>query len=95
MANPPSSNIKHRTSNIKHQTSNIKFRGGMMEQKTGKRKMSTISLIVILASIFVATGFSIYDYINESRRLKTYFRESVHPISKRLANSLQKPLWFL
>ncbi|RLC22107.1 MAG: hypothetical protein DRI57_00690 [Deltaproteobacteria bacterium] len=67
----------------------------MMEQKTGKRKMSTISLIVILASIFVATGFSIYDYINESRRLKTYFRESVHPISKRLANSLQKPLWFL
>ncbi|QTA86681.1 methyl-accepting chemotaxis protein [Desulfonema magnum] len=67
----------------------------MKYQTIVKRKMGTISLIVILASICVATSFSVYDYINESRRLKSYFDEMTVPISKRLASSLQRPLWFM
>ncbi|MDM8550024.1 methyl-accepting chemotaxis protein [Desulfobacterales bacterium HSG2] len=67
----------------------------MMKQKTGRRKLGTISLIVILASILVSTGFSIRDYANERDRLEEFFRKSTEPISKRLANGLQKPLWFL
>lgn len=67
----------------------------MIKQKTNKRKLGTISLIVILASILVSTGFSVYDYLSESYRLKEFFQKSTEPISKRLASSLQKPLWFL
>jgi len=64
-------------------------------EKAGKRKMGTISLIVILSSILVASGFSIYDYISESKRLRSYFNEIIEPISKRMANNLQKPIWFM
>ncbi len=67
----------------------------MKQKSSGKRKMGTISLIVILASILVATGFSIYDYVNESGRMKTYFNKRIDPISKRLSSSLEKPLWFM
>lgn len=66
-----------------------------MEQKSVARKMGTISLIMILASILVASGFSVYDYMMERNRLQNYFDEITAPIPKRLASGLQKPLWFL
>ncbi len=67
----------------------------MKQQTIVKQKMGAISLIVILASVCVATSFSIYDYINESRRLKLYFNGTANPISKRLASNLQRPIWFM
>jgi methyl-accepting chemotaxis protein len=57
--------------------------------------MGTISLIMIFASIIIATIFSSYDYVAESRQLEKYFDEIITPIPKRLANGLEKPLWFL
>ncbi len=67
----------------------------MMEQKTVRRKMGSISVIMIFVSIFVSAGFSAYDYIDERNKLEKSFDESIVPVSKRLANSLEKPLWFL
>ncbi|MDM8525972.1 methyl-accepting chemotaxis protein [Desulfococcaceae bacterium HSG8] len=67
----------------------------MMKRKTGKRKIGTVSVIVILSSILVATGFSIYEYFHASNMLEDYFAERMPPISKRLVSNLQKPLWFL
>ncbi|MDM8522776.1 methyl-accepting chemotaxis protein [Desulfococcaceae bacterium HSG8] len=67
----------------------------MMKQVSARRKMSTISLIMVVASAAIATVFSIYDYFEESRRLEKYFNELIGPIPGRLADNLQKPLWFL
>ncbi len=66
-----------------------------MVQESIKQRMGTISLIMIVVSVLIASGFSAYDYLREKRRLKESFAEIIDPISKRLANSLQKPLWFL
>jgi len=60
-----------------------------------KQKMGKISLIMIIASVLIATGFSIYDYIKENRRLKNDFNEITEPIAARLANSLANPVWFI
>lgn len=57
--------------------------------------MGTISVIMIFVSIFIAACFSSYDYVAERKKLEESFNESIAPISKRLANSLEKPLWFL
>ena len=65
-----------------------------MRQKL-KQKTGTISLIMIAASIMIASGFSIYDYVRERNRLKQDFDEIINPIPPRLAGSLQKPLWFI
>ncbi|GBC60042.1 hypothetical protein DENIS_0984 [Desulfonema ishimotonii] len=66
-----------------------------MKQEAVQKKMGKISLIMILASVLITAGFSIWDYASERNRLITEFEEMVHPIPERLANSLQKPLWFL
>ncbi|HHC24659.1 MAG TPA: hypothetical protein ENK58_04485, partial [Desulfobacterales bacterium] len=39
--------------------------------------------------------FNVYNYTMERNRLQNYFDEITAPISKRLANGLEKPLWFL
>jgi len=65
-----------------------------MRQKL-KRKTGTISLIMIVASIMIASGFSTYDYVREKNRLKQDFDEIISPIPARLAGSLQKPVWFM
>ena len=66
-----------------------------MNQQFVRRKMGTISVIMILASILVSSGFSMYDYMNEREKLKRYFDEITGPIPKRLANGMQKSIWFL
>ncbi len=66
-----------------------------MGRKSVTRKMGKISLIMISASIFMASGFNVYNYTMERNRLQNYFDEITAPISKRLANGLEKPLWFL
>jgi len=66
-----------------------------MGVKSSGKKLGRISLIMIAASIVISSAFSIYDYISESRQMRKYFDEIVTPIPQRLANSLQKPLWFL
>ncbi len=60
-----------------------------------KQKLGKISLIMIAVSVLIATGFSIYDYIKENRRLKNDFNEITEPIAGRLANSLANPVWFM
>lgn len=67
----------------------------MMEQNFVKRKMGTISLVMIITSSIIASGFSAYDYTCEKSRLKENFDESIAPVPSRLANSLQKPLWYM
>jgi len=57
--------------------------------------MGKISLIMISASIFMASGFNAFNYFMERNRLQNYFDEITAPIPIRLANGLQKPLWFL
>ena len=66
-----------------------------MEQNFVKRKMGTISLVMIITSSIIASGFSAYDYTCENSRLKENFDESIAPVPSRLANSLQKPLWYM
>ena len=66
-----------------------------MKKATVKRRLGTITVIMIMASILVAAVFSVYDYSRERTRLRHSFNEMIDPISKRMANSLQKPLWFL
>ncbi len=66
-----------------------------MGRKSSGKKLGRISLIMIAASIVIASAFSSYDYISERRQLKNYFDEIVKPIPQRLASSMQKPIWFL
>lgn len=66
-----------------------------MKKPTVRRRLGTITVIMIAASILVAAVFSVYDYTRERTRLRQSFEEMIDPISKRLANSLQKPVWFL
>ncbi len=66
-----------------------------MKQLGAKKKMGKVSVIMIVISILVAAGFSTYDYVRERRRMAENFNEMIDPIAKRLANGLQKPLWFL
>ena len=56
--------------------------------------MGKISIIMILTSICIASGFSLYDYINERSRMMQDFEENIAPIPGRLAQNLQNPLWF-
>lgn len=65
-----------------------------MKQNTAARKMGTVSLLMILASIVIAGGFSFYDYIRERSRLKEDFEEMIAPIAGRVAGNLKTPLWF-
>lgn len=65
-----------------------------MEKNVVRRKMGKISLIMILTSIIIASGFSAYDYIRENNRLKEDFNEMLAPVSGRLAGNLKKPVWF-
>jgi len=60
-----------------------------------RQKMGKISLIMILVSVIIATGFSTYDYISENRKLKNDFNEITEPIPGRLANSVANPVWFM
>lgn len=64
-----------------------------MKQKIIRQKMGKISLIMILVSAFISTSFSIYDYIDESNRLRNDFDEMTDPVPERLANILKRPLW--
>jgi methyl-accepting chemotaxis protein len=66
-----------------------------MKQMGVKKKMGTVTVIMIVVSILVSAGFSIYDYVRERGRMAENFNEMVDPIARRLANGLQKPLWFL
>jgi len=66
-----------------------------VDQNTVRQKMSTISLIMVAVSIFIASSFSAYDYFREYGRLRRDFDEIIEPVSERLANSLQKPVWFM
>ncbi len=66
-----------------------------MKQLGVKKKMGTVSVIMIAVSILVSAGFSIYDYIRERGRMAENFNEIIEPITQRLADGLQKPLWFL
>jgi len=65
-----------------------------MKKNAVARKMGTVSLLMILASIIIASGFSFYDYIREYSRLKEEFDEIIAPIAGRLAGNLKAPLWF-
>lgn len=64
-----------------------------MKKGLVRRKMGTISFIMILFSISIASGFSVYDYVRERARLTLDFNENIGPVVKRLSNNLQKPLW--
>ncbi len=66
-----------------------------MKQRAVTQKMGTISLLMIFISIIVASMFSVYDYLSERRQLIEIFDEITAPITKRMADGLQKPLWFL
>jgi methyl-accepting chemotaxis protein len=66
-----------------------------MKNETVRKKMGKISIIMILISVTIASVFSIYDYVNENGRLKDTFNEITEPIPKRMADALQKPLWFI
>ena len=50
---------------------------------------------MIVSSILIVAAFSFYDYISEKDRLETFFGELIDPVPKRMATSLQQPLWFL
>lgn len=67
----------------------------MTDPNTVRRKAGTVSLIMILASIVIASGFSAYDYVRERIRLRQDFNENILPIPFRLANSLESPVWFM
>lgn len=58
------------------------------------QKMGKISVIMILTSIFIASGFSVYDYFRERSRMMQDFEEIIAPVPGRLAQNLQNPLWF-
>ncbi|MDM8549637.1 methyl-accepting chemotaxis protein [Desulfobacterales bacterium HSG2] len=64
-------------------------------RKSLRQKTGTISVIMILTAILVAGGFSICDYFIEKNNLESYFNDIAAPIPKRLANGLQKAVWFL
>ena len=57
--------------------------------------MGTISLLMIAISIVISSLFSLSDYMDQRKILFKEFKELVGAASKRLAHSLQKPLWFL
>ncbi len=65
-----------------------------MKKNAVARKMGTVSLLMILTSILIASGFSFYDYIREHNRLQEDFDEMIAPIAGRLAGNLKAPLWF-
>lgn len=65
----------------------------MKEENVVRQKMSKISVIMVITSILISSGFSFYDYLNESRRLWQDFEEIISPISNRLAENLARPLW--
>jgi methyl-accepting chemotaxis protein len=66
-----------------------------MKKNIAGKKMGKISLIMILVSITISGGFSIYDYVRENFRLRQDFNEIISPVPDRLAESLQKPVWFM
>ncbi len=66
-----------------------------MAQGSVRRKMGTISVIMILVSVIIAALFSVIDYLDQQDRMRDDFNEIIDPVSKRLANSLEKPVWFL
>lgn len=65
-----------------------------MKKSAVAQKMGTISLLMIITSIMVASGFSFYDYIRERARLQDDFSEMIAPVSARLASNLNAPIWF-
>lgn len=66
-----------------------------MKSETVRKKMGKISLIMIIIAVSIAGLFSGYDYINENRKLTENFNEMIEPIPRRMADALQKPLWFM
>lgn len=66
-----------------------------MKSNTVTEKIGKVSLIMVITSILISSGFSIYDYVRENRRLIGDFNEMIDPIPNRLARSLQKPVWFM
>ncbi len=66
-----------------------------MKQEAVRKKLGKISVIMVIVSILIAALFSVWDYVSEKRRLEQDFAESIAPVPRRLANSLQKPLWFM
>ncbi len=66
-----------------------------MPGKNVRRKKAGITAFMILSSIAVVSVFSVADYIIGQRNLNGYFNEIVVPISKRMADSMVKPVWFM
>ncbi len=64
-----------------------------MKTNATRHKMGKLYLIMVITSIFISSGFSIYDYFSESRRLKKDFEEIIAPVPGRLAENLARPLW--
>ncbi len=65
-----------------------------MKKSVVIQKTGTISLLMIITSIMIASAFSFYDYIRERSRLREDFDEIIAPVSSRLASNLQAPIWF-
>ncbi len=66
-----------------------------MHQETVGKKMGKISLIMVIIAIAVSALSNLVDYNREKRQLRANFQGTVKPITERLANGLEKPLWFL
>lgn len=62
---------------------------GKMNRKSVRQRMGKISVIMILTSVLVASGFSTYDYIIEKNNWESYFNEITVPIPKPLANGMR------
>lgn len=57
-------------------------------QRTGK-----ITIIMIIVSFAISTGFSFFDFAMERSRLRQDFEEDITLITERLTHNLQSPLW--
>ncbi len=66
-----------------------------MRQETVGKKMGKLSLIMVIIAITVSALSNLIDYNREKRQLRANFQGTVKPITQRLANGLEKPLWFL
>lgn len=65
-----------------------------MNIQSVRRKMNKITLMMILLSVLISSGFSGYDYFIQKKNLKASFAEICDPIPPQLAQSLGKPIWF-
>ncbi|MCP4353057.1 MAG: hypothetical protein GY795_47000 [Desulfobacterales bacterium] len=65
----------------------------MGKKYAATRKMGKITMMMIMSSIIISSGFSLIFYKFEHDRMKEDYDEILTPVSNRMATNLKRPVW--